>query len=208
MRLMEYGYGQLPQRAGEAKLEFARAVGMPTRKEDLIQLDFDPKFEFFPLKKGEQFLFVGIGVWFGGTDENPFLVRLKDEVFSRFLLDGEEGFYDQLKPARIKLLEKRTCTIAKRQGDFFAFPMLQGWKTFDIASNCIADSEFPGPKDCAAKKLFGTRHLLTGQAILLLHGTSCVAEGVLKAPDHEDLVMEGVHYVSQANLLWSPPDAD
>lgn len=85
-----------PSEAGLAKISYEKEYGMPTRNGADIALINDPEAEFFPLCGGEQFLFRRISpddhnrgrgheFWFGGTDELPFLVRLKADPFNHFM---------------------------------------------------------------------------------------------------------------------------
>src|SRR3989344_5355665 len=97
-----------PEEAGLAELEFTQEVEIPKREKELISLPANPQNEFFSLKEGAQFLFrcavlnnsdryspkKESALYFGGTDERPFLVRSVPEAFPYFVLGGEAGFYE------------------------------------------------------------------------------------------------------------------
>lgn len=165
MRLAEKA-GHLPERAGKAVLWYSEMEGVPRRDKSVITLPKIASAEFFNLKDGEQFLFHiptnRDGVWFGGTDENPFLSHLQDMPFRAFCERGENGFYDSLRPPVIGKLEKAMDVKAKRQGDFFFIPIahpflnllkvtLEACGTFGV--EIVEEKNAP---------ILGTRHILSG----------------------------------------------
>ncbi|MBI2011052.1 MAG: hypothetical protein HYS89_02385 [Candidatus Colwellbacteria bacterium] len=128
----------LPERAGLASLRFESwqsgyggMSGNDTRRAGSdITLVTTKTSVFVPLNGGVQFLFAENGehpreVFFGGTDERPFLVPLEPEVLEIYGKRGETGFFEAIKPRRIRELEKQFGREhTKRQGDIFAFPVL------------------------------------------------------------------------------------
>src|SRR3989344_5561156 len=120
MKLFEFRKN-LPQSAGNARLKFcdmtldkvwekipdtirSYTAKRALRKGATIYLDNDPNAEFFPLLKRKQFIYVAPGsreddaMFFGGQDEEPFLVRLKITPYRVFMSDGEEAFFESLCP--------------------------------------------------------------------------------------------------------------
>lgn len=209
----------LPARAGGAKLQFLSSQEMPhnqlaVRQNDTILLNREDA-RFYPLKDGEQFLFTnsaslhGRRLYFGGMDESPFLVELHLSVFES-LLDGEDAFYEALKPNWIRRAEKEFRKPAKRQGDFFAFAPAKDLSTF------LHKHLNPGHKTelqvVEKVAVDDTRHLFTGLHFRLTDNRGALlargGEGVLEAPDHEELRLSGPHVIMQALHLVRPKEAD
>ena len=93
---------ELPKKAGKAKLQFGYEGKKtpPFRVGKKIVLPGYKDAEFFPLQNGKQFLFYFNHLWFGGTDENVFLVRLDtDNILDVINLKElkEKHFYKVLK---------------------------------------------------------------------------------------------------------------
>lgn len=221
MRLLEMK--KLPQRAGLAKLNFQEVerwdqVG---RENDVITLARDPLAELFLIKKGEQFIFChGESVYFGGTDEQPFFVQVKRDLLCALLRDGEQGFYDALKPEQVKRTEQTFKVQAKRQGDIFAVPVPYSWEQISRGFVMLTgeDGEIyeTEGKYKSPFRVFGTRHVLKGKCTSLnqmnngsYYGDNPLyAEGVIEAPDHSPLKLKGVHLLAQAEGLVRPSEAD
>ena len=81
-----------PKRAGKAILEYKVDESEPKRDEEYIILPLIPRADLFFLAGGNQFLF-HIGkerndhwdrYWFGGTDENPFLVEITSKPLNSY----------------------------------------------------------------------------------------------------------------------------
>src|SRR5205085_1882934 len=112
----------------------------PSRNWEDIHLPIHPQAEFHPLKNGDQFVFTlperdqyghsrGTKmVYFGGMDEEPFLVRLNSNTLGEFETQGEKGFFEALKPKRIQRMEIAFGKKTKRQGDFFVMQTPFSWK--------------------------------------------------------------------------------
>jgi len=234
MKLFEMK-GQLPEEAGLAELEFTNEAESPGRKKELISLPADPQSEFFSLQDGAQFLFrctvldnsdryspkKESALYFGGTDEQPFLVRAEPEAFPYFVLGGEVGFYEALKPPLIKWLEglygrERT----NRQGDIFAYSLPSqghlfsrtpgGWWIY-MLERWEANGANINLSRCE-EQLFGTRHVFRGRKAVLevddISAEFTLGEGVVEAPDHKPLVLRGPHLFQQAAFLFRPQEAD
>lgn len=212
MRLFEMA--SRPTEAGLAKLRFSSMEGggrsLPLRERADIFLPDDPDLEFFPIKGGAQFLLSRRGgrggYWFGGTDENPFLVELQAKLFLSFVTCGEEGFYADLKPQVVTRLEQELRVSARRQGDIFAVPVPLSLETLRQASIILSREELQ-LESVESLHVFGTRHELTGLSYDLDVG-SILGEGVLRAPDHSPLELKGVHLIAQAEGLLHPERAD
>ena len=167
------------------------------------------EWEFHPLKGGEQFLLSrihpGEGIWFGGTDERPFLVQLKLEALDHFEADGEAGFFEALKPEVIQNHEQEWgVDRTKRQGDIFAYPLPWSWWQF-LRNNWVEGQEVKLAETSVAA--FGTRHRFTGKIANVGRQTSIV-EGILEAPDHSPLRLKGPHVLAHARFISDPPNAD
>jgi len=104
----------------------------------------------------------GGSVWFGGTDEAPFLVQMQPQVL-RLFKDG--SFYQSLVPKLIQRICENAGTEYRRQGDIFAAPIGMSLDKFesDVRSWFYIK---PLVFDEVGKKggrisIFGTRHGLT-----------------------------------------------
>lgn len=210
-----------PEKAGLARLQFgstpglrATDVGRPENEPDLIL--FGARFadiEYYPLLDGSQFLarvphWMSHTLYFGGTDEAPFLVELEAGLFTSLKMNGEDRFYEMLKPKLIRALEKAYGSEGTvRQGDIWAYQFPGGY----AGLRQDPQVEYNGSLLLMAhdnRTVMGTRHRLDGWLVqtkltLRLGGKqmfvpkSRVAEGVLSAPDHADVVLEGPHILSR-----------
>lgn len=220
---------KLPKRAGKAILHFRDDISEPFREKGEIHLPIlpfhgqDDESGVFLLKSGVQFLWrrrshydPGV-VYFGGTDEEAFLVRLHPDVWRFFQGGGEEVFFQALKPSSIKIIERISKRKTRRQGDIFAakFESLS-WKVV-LALNFLHEKgkgeEGPrtSPVEYDKITVFETRHLFTGvglQASLPLLGEAVFVEGLLQAPDHADVELKGIHVLRQAAYLFDPKKAE
>jgi len=230
-----------PERAGDAVLVWGDGLfkaRTPSRDGKLIYLPLNPGAKFYPLKNGEQFLFCSRSgrCWFGGTDEQPFLVALFPDAYKYFLSGGEAGFYEALKPAVIRAAEEKWGEKAKRQGDVFAYPLPMRWEELfqDWLEWRWVRGALQGERERKAGvsfrmargglSLFGTRHgfyglflsgeiYLEGLGVLSLDSTGTfsrvlVGEGRLEAPDHSPVELKGPHILSQTRYLVHPQKAD
>ena len=80
---------ELPKSAGKAILEWDKGVKSFSRNKKRIVLPLNQRLSYFPLQEGNQFLAYlprdeRREVWFGGTDEEPFLVEMEPEVAEHF----------------------------------------------------------------------------------------------------------------------------
>lgn len=228
---------RLPEKAGKARLHFIKFgpgktphepphefQEFPKRDDKEILLAEDPNIEFFRLSHGQQFLLQipaylptsASRTWFGGTDENPFLVPLVNHAFNIFEQEGEEAFYEALKPEVITAVERRFNVVSQRQGDIWAAPVPYSWEKMKFI-RFLCFGEAPEPREVLAEHLFGTRHVLTGlitrpRFAPIDLDTHYVwpnfGEGTIEAPDHTPLKLEGVHVLTQTKLLHNPEKAD
>lgn len=202
----------LPRRAGLANLHFNYddPFGLPIRKDTEIVLPLNPHAKFYSLQNGRQFLFVSATepaqCWFGGTDEKPFLVRMREPALATFRDSGENGFYDSLRPRIVHDLEKDLGVAVKRQGDIFAVALLLNARSMEIFGHLLNLHW----KDADDFSVFGTRHRIGGQVsnVAVRGGLHLLATGVLEAPDHTPLRLEGTHLLAQADNLYNAPMAD
>lgn len=217
MRLFELD--SLPKKAGMATLTWSERALIASREEGDIKLPLDDNVQFFPLQRGVQFLIATPDIngrnaprlFFGGTDERPFLVEMNLDVLLG-LKKGEAGFYDAIKPEGAKFCEEKFGTKTIRQGDWFAVPIPLNWDAvhgllglFHRNHKIVANKE-------KGISIGGTRHLLIeGQLVSMNQNylvCAGIAEGLLRAPDHEDKVMKGPHALFQTQHLREPEKAD
>lgn len=209
---------QRPQKAGAALLQFRRGAS-PKREGDTIILPDDPELEFFSLKDGQQFLlrvyeamFAGgrvTGCWFGGTEHQPFVVKITDVAFAAFRIDGEDGFFDYLKPAAVKQCEELFTVKTKRQGDLFAVPIPYSWDQLNqalaLCHGTGLGTDGQPPKDVTDSPLINTRHKLTGRRVFARvfgNNSTIIGTGIITAPDHPTLELgQQLHLIVQANGL-------
>jgi hypothetical protein len=221
MRLLEMK--RRPTVFGKARIEYGK--NPINRMGGTILIPNDNFTEIFPLEhegKRDQFILARRvssenTYWFGGTDENPFLVQLDSEPFNKFLNHGEVFFYDSLCPKSVVDLSIRVHRRWKRQGDIFAVPLNINWHNL-LRSLQIArwgDASDCGTRDITDMAVYGTRHLLTGITLIgqYLHvygyETPLIASGIIVAPDHSDLHLGGMpHALFQTAHLASPKNAD
>lgn len=213
--------GRRPRRAGKAVLEYARGTEWPFRQEGTIVLPERGDLQLYRLQPGwNQFIarFDHSTVWFGGTDENPFLVRIDDRPFSEYCRHGPSGFYKSLTP---ELPGDTYC----RQGDIFATPIPFTWEEIVKAYKFIhgwAVEPIEFKTDINGRGIFGTRHQLKG--LVLDHTVRMpetfvggfgpnstylvLAEGTVAAPDHADMELKEIHALAQTRYLRDPQIAD
>lgn len=169
-------------------------------------------------------------VCFGGTDQRtPFLVDLVPKALEPFRKGGEEAFFDALKPWVIRALEEKYgAENTRRQGDIFAYSLPWSWEELGrrhLGSESTSLVTRGRRKVTGSFKiergqgrLFGTRHVFIGDqadvwttAILddpEFRGWADIGEGRIEAPDHDPLILEGPHVLTQTALLRFPAHAD
>jgi len=210
-----------PTKAGIAEINWVEDKSgygdLDIRREgDKIYLPDYPEHEFIPLQGGKQFLFRNRSLtrfWFGGTDENSFLVRITSEAFASYKKSGAKAFYEFLKPATIRYLEKRFKRVkAKRQGDIWAFPIPVSWKTLDLLGDLLYDFKYIIPPKTKSNMVFGTRHEIDGRYNDSEDGLNdspmAFVEGTLTSPNHKSLKLKGLHILVQTNGLEDDVEAD
>lgn len=215
MRLFEMK--ELPRAFGKARVNYVEGISSPSRENNTINIPHDGYTELFPLRNDQFLLHRGSENWFGGTDENPFLVQLSERPFEAFIEGGILGpahFYSILRWKEIDQLASIVRRNWRRQGDIFAVPLNMGWKNLERCFR-VASKEFAA-EDCPDYPVFGTRHVLKGKVVEQNNvirvygiGTNVVASGVIVAPDHSDLNLEDMpHALYQTANLQSPMEAD
>lgn len=230
MRIFEVLEKHLPQRAGKATIQWKTGY-QPHREGEIITLPLQEDGEFVPLMGGEQFIYLYLShgrtqdaVCFGGTDENPFLAELGQGAKKVALAVAERGegvFYSYLKPPSVKSLEQLLGVRARRQGDIFAVPVGWSWPTLRALASHIGLGTDGDETKTVEVRVFGTRHVLRGQWLRTItfwkerwttkverEQHTLFATGVIEAPDHSALVLDGVHALAQVEVLAHPQDAD
>ena len=210
---------KLPQSAGGVPIKWDSEVIRPLIKEGSIFISDVPNGEYYPLKNGEQLLYVDYFTYFGGMDEKaPFMTRLDPRAFNIFRAKGEQAFYQCLKPRIIQQAEKAWGEEGtERQGDIFVYPLPYPWKELSFRARmhellwrCGLEEEV---------QIFGTRHTAQGNFPVIkvfikelgeihswprsrLRGSEvAVGEGTLRAPNHEPLVLKGSHLLARSPMV-------
>ncbi len=217
MKIIE-NLGDVPNTAGDAELvlrprkvdSYNISTPLAQRNGKTIFLEENEDMRFYQLLSGRQFLYTANDnggsrhMFFGGTDENPFLVELELSAME-WLVTGEEAFFEGLKPLIVKKFEQIWATKAKRQGDFLAVTPKRSkeWGSFlrkhlgkNEAKMSIVEKE----------RLRNTRH--TFQGLVARVGDLFIGEGIIEAPDHGPLKLIGPHIIEQAVHLLKPQEAD
>ncbi len=189
MRVIEMKRNGFPNKADKAKIEWESncegsginedlemgcdgMIKAPRREGDVIILPEYYDSEFFWLDDEQrQFIFTLSNVnFFGGTDENPFLVRLKNSSdLKNYLLHGDtESFFERLNPIDHALRKDNNW---RRQGDIFGYlspftidEVDKGFKNYSALSRKMfsKESEIKCHITKQEKKLFETRHVFKG----------------------------------------------
>lgn len=205
-------------RAGLALIEYTDKYEEPFRKKDMIALplsgweiyqaseNFD-QFLLISHEKSKDYRYHQQSCWFGGTDELPFLVEMRDNNW----LDiwKEDKFHETIIPDVIKELQKNFGGMYKRQGDIFAYELPKELQDIaKIQSLLLINDGFTNMyiRD-NPKSIFQTRHMLV-DGDMTIHYKNPVARGRIKAPDHEDLVLTNWHVLGQTKFLAKPIQAD
>lgn len=214
MRLAELGRVK-PEQAGVARLEYSD-VAHPLRENDVIRLPNLPEAELFSARNDwEQFLFHARGrLWFGGTDERPFLVELNESLLSTYFHHGAEAFFDALIPSRLlklkELLPDHQSKLS-RQGDIFFLSV--SYASYNIANALqIVTGVRPELRNAKDLQVFGTRHILNGEGFqniqLCGQNVALMVAGELTAPDHAPVQLKRMSVLGQTQGLADPVNAD
>ncbi len=182
---------------------------------DRAAVKFVPLGKLIPLKDDfEQFLCIGPPdrensiantVWFGGTDERPFLVRM-DSWTQDALRHGD--FYGYIIPSTMLTMARKWGNTWKRQGDIFAYPLPFSWDDLKEIGNFTKAKGIQIQTGVFSP--FGTRHEFTGLwTTMMVSGlVRPIVEGEITAPDHSPLALDGPHVLTQTAHLYSPVTAD
>ena len=140
---------------------------------------------------------------FAGTDEEPFLVRMEDDIKAEFD-KGEDEFYDALVPEHIKTLSELYGVPWKRQGDIFgvAIPINEGNLVRAYTKSMWAKNGY---------SILETRHQARSHADRIeINGLGDfqAVKGKITAPDHKPQKWKGWHVVGQTRYLHNPKQAD
>jgi len=213
MQLITYSKAYRPKKAGLAKLHFDRDIYSPEREGDVIYLPDSEGSIFFEHKVNPTFLYIedDNSVYFGGTDERPFLVELSTSRIDtlKWIQLWQEGkFEETLKPHLLEALSKIFKKEPKRQGDIWALPLTTSdWKLFLSLGYLFEASLALEPKKVKDYSVYGTRHVLEGEYCRFRRGLA--AQGVISAPDHTELdISKTLHLIFQNDHLRDPARAD
>lgn len=217
----------LPKTAGKAKFYFVeikkrKDAFFPYRVNNKIFIPLRKRIQFYRLRKGQFLLDVPYGsicprsipcVYFGGTDENVFLVILNSEVLTILNKKGINAFYEALKPEIIRGVEKLFGVKSIRQGDIHAARIPLKWNQLSLFLSFFGNTgrrfQRQGAKNLP---LFRTDHRLTGLysgffrnpfANVLSDPLFSFATGVIKSPNHKPMNLKEVHIIAQTQYLSS-----
>ena len=200
----------LSKKADKANLEWTTGISAPIRDKKEIALPLDRRASYFPLQEGRQFLFrQNNRAWFGGTDEEPFLVELEQAVANKFIeFEGlENKFYNLLVPNEVFNLSDETSNKYKRQGDIFAVRFC-GESYFEKRLASLLKTEVKSGEF----NVLRTRHIGKGITISIGNSTTGMSQlfkGRLEAPDHRPLLLEdGLYLLGQTKYIVNPTNAD
>lgn len=208
--------GNPPKKADKATLCWEKGSTEPVRNGLRIHLPINPMAIFYPLQDGKQFLFENDNsYWFGGTDEEPFLVQMSQKAINNYIegRGSDDSFYNGLIPQTIARIESETNTPHRRQGDIFAARFCGNDSFIGNLERVLGFGNYPSTKGArlAVKhgsfSLFGTRHEGKGTAIEI--DQKVLFSGVVKAPDHAPLSLEdGLYVIDQTQHIVYPTKAD
>ena len=207
---------KLPTKADKALLEWDSGMNAPERNRANIGLPRNPSAEFYSLRNGNQFLYrTGNRMWFGGTDEEPFLVEMDPKLIGTYVQSqgSDDALYRELVPESIlKITSEVSPTRSyRRQGDIFAARFC-GEQYFEknlsfMVRTSVRRGEF---------NVLGTRHVGLGTGLWIneesrqgdLRG-NVLFRGVIQAPDHHPLELNDAFYMlGQTRHIINPTNAD
>ncbi len=206
-----------PRKAGEATLVLDPETMTPSRDGATITIPDIPGVEFFPLKRGRQFLLRASDgrCWFGGTDEAPFLTQVAAQAYRMFQENGAKGFFAALKPRNIAKLERLFGARAGRQGDIWYLPFAPSWpavKKFLAIDTALFRSDSQQYETWKVRRafVFGTNHRITGMMCddHPMNNDILIASGTLEADDHAPVTLRRPHVLAQTANLVNPDNAD
>lgn len=216
------------ERFGQAKVAFGVDTpwGRPAREGAQISFPFAfDEISMYELMNGQQFLIVpgdGRRPYFGGTDEAPFMVQLESVHLANFVRGGEATFYDGLKPTKIKNYEEIFGGEALRQGDIWALALPMGWDELRAYYRKSTGEQRGLKISEGSRSILKTRHVITGKwakdrprAPLQEAGSykytrrylsirDDVVEGIMTAPDHAPLKLDGPHVLTRTAGIAIP----
>lgn len=207
-------------KAGKAIIQYSDKTKVPYRDKDTITIPVSD-IELYQLDENfNQFLILGEAqvpgnrnysttyrAWFGGTDENPFLVELSQRDWLTSW--REDKFYDEIKPVVITKMEEQFGNNkgeSKRQGDIFAYRLPQFMQKLE-AIEAIMLISGQTTNVYTDFKLFETRHIIKGE-LAIHYRPNLIGRGTITAPDHKPLVLKEWHILSQTRNLHDPSKAD
>lgn len=207
---------ELPKTADKARLEWSYGLGTPQRQGNKIGLPKDKTARYFSLNGGSQFI-IDVGnfssgnmrrVWFGGTDEEPFLVEMNSAVADYFIENegSVESFYNRLVPENVLSLSDETGIPYKRQGDIFAAKFC-GERYFEDRLAKLMEVRI----EQGEMRLLGTRHVGKGRSLSIINGNGrrMLFTGVVEAPDHKPMnLSDGLYLIGQTREIVNPAQAD
>lgn len=191
----------------------ADTVTIPVCKNDsLARLPHD-RFLFYSIRPNLQPRF---SLWFGGTDEgHPFLTQLSTDLWDAYRHGGASAFFRRIIPDVIRRVARDRKQPILRQGDIYATRIFDSWQEFGEFARVFDNLYGTGVErqgKVRNEEIFATRHCLTG----FIAGNDpwsplgaddfIFAEGVLAAPDHRPIRLQGVHVVQQMDCLIDNAD--
>lgn len=189
---------------------------LPVRDGNTIYVPPVRADEFFELSTKKHMLFkhlcdrgTTLTLWFCGFDEAPFLTRITEAAFCKFLHNSEAEFFEGLKPDVIKACEQLFNVKSGRQGDIWFCPLGDmTWERLLLMHKLNTGQEtLVVELDPPNSPIFQTRHTFEGKwTSLAILGTrkAIVASGTMQAPDHKSVTFETPHVIAQSAGLVNP----
>ena len=202
----------LPRQADKARLDWDKGLSFPQRDRSRIGLPFMEGVRYFPLLDGKQFIVQTSEhgrTWFGGTDEEPFLVEMNSAVADHFVKSrgSVSALYEHLVPEPVLSLAKEVGTPYRRQGDIFAARFSAESQSEDRLASLLG-----GQVQSRDLQIFGTRHTGKGRYIVLnpgMQSQKILFRGVVEAPDHAPMnLSNGLYLLGQTRFIVNPVNAD
>ena len=217
----------IPVSVGSVPLECESTVTTPRRTPTSLHLPRRAGMNFHLVKEETQFIVrypvllsepvISQRTFFGWMDESPFLTPIDLEPYNALVDHGEQAFFESLVPKAIKKLVATFAGNPRRQGDIWSFKLPWTWNELPLhfrAKNRKQRLKFRSHFQRILQLnqvsyVSGTNHTLMGRlyagARIIVDNKTLVrtgiGEGVLRAPDHADQILDGPHALARTPHL-------
>lgn len=221
MQIITHREEYRPKTAGLAKLHYGQYYTAERKGEDIFLPDTENSL-LFEHKSLPLFLYANRDeLYFGGTDERPFLVRINTrqwDVPKWLEFWNKDQFLEKLMPYNLRKLRQWFTQKPKRQGDIWALPLSNAdWEmviSIGYVLGVSSKGKFSETEE-SGLNIYETRHKLFGEYWIFKqpekyeNGEGLVAKGTVKAPDHEDMdISSTLHLIFQNDYLYDRRNAD